>query len=541
MSGSRRPSDIKRMNQLEMQRAMGSQHMDKASGSSRWWLRGGTLAAIALVATGCAVTPQPISVEAQRTQLAEDRQQVMARQEAVQGPIGLEEAIARALKYNLDARVTLMEAAMRRGQLDLTRYDMLPKLAAGAGWTHRSEDNLAISRNTVTGVRSTDPFVSQDRSRETADLTLSWNVLDFGVSYLQAQQNADELLIAEQRKRRMSNQIIQQVRSAYWRAASAEPLAREVEPLLKDAYKALDDARATEKQRLVAPLESLNYQRGLLEVIRNLEQLQRDLTVARLELAALMGLPPGTPFTLAAMPTDSWTLPKLDMAVENMEELALDNRPELREEMYQKRITALESRKALLRLLPGISLNTGVNYDSNSYLVHNNWYDVGFRVSWNLLNLASRPATKQLNEAREALAQARREALAMAVLAQVRIGHQEFLRKRHAFEQTRELNAVEQRIYGHLRNMSAATTRSPLQQIQSRLTALFSEASQHRAYAELQMATASLFMSMGLDPVPTEVASHDLETMKRAVGEVLTQWNSGDVAALQRASTGGAR
>ena len=508
--------------------------MDRSSGTSRRWIGGGALVAMALVASGCAVVPEPIGAEAQRAQIAADRQQVIDRQEPVTAPVTLEEAIARALKYNLDARVAMMEEAMRRGQLDLTRYDMLPKLVAGAGWTHRSEENLAISRNTITGVRSTDPFVSQDRSRETADLTMSWNVLDFGVSYLQAKQNADEILIAEQRKRRMTNQIIQQVRSAYWRAASAEPLAREVGPLLEEAYKALEDARATERKRLVAPLESLNYQRALLEVIRNLEQLQRDLAVARLELATLMGLPPGTRYELAPQPSKSWKLPAIDMAVEKMEELAIDNRPELREEMYQKRISALESRKALLRLLPGISLNTGVNYDSNSYLVNNSWYDVGFRVSWNLLNLASRPATKKLNEAREALGEARRQALAMAVLAQVRIGHQEYMRKRHAFEQTREINEVEQRIYGHMQNMSSASARSPLQRIQSRLTALFSEVGQHRAYADLQLATASLFMSMGLDPLPGTVASHDLDAMKQAIAAVLEKWSEGDVEALRR-------
>ena len=34
------------------------------------------------------------------------------------------------------------------------------------------------------------------------DLGLSWNVLDFGVSYYQSKQNADRLLVAQERRRK---------------------------------------------------------------------------------------------------------------------------------------------------------------------------------------------------------------------------------------------------------------------------------------------------------------------------------------------------
>lgn len=489
-----------------------------------------TVLAVAVsAATGCAVRPQPIDAESHRLLMSSDREAMYAEQEPIGETISLEEAIARAISYNLEARVALMEQEVRRGQFDLSRIEMLPRLAANAGWSTRNNEHLVVSQNTVTGTRSTDPTVSQDRERETADLTLSWNILDFGVSYLQAKQNADELLIAEQRRRQMANQIVQQVRVAYWRAATAEPLAREAKPLLVDARKALEDARQTEARRLVAPLDSLNIQKGLIEVIRNLEQVERDMTIAKVELAMLMGLPQGTRFSLQLPQAETMSLPQIDMDLASMEQLALNQRPELMEEGYQKRISALESRKALLRMLPGLNLYAGANYDSNSYLVNNSWYEAGARVSWNLLSLASGPRAMRLAEARQELGEARRQALGMAVISQVNIGYQEYLRKQYLFEQTRELHAIEQRILGHMQRGSDASAQSPLQLIRARLAALYAEVNLHQSYADAQGAAANLYVSMGLNPLPVAVEGHDLATLKTSIGQVLAQWNSGAV------------
>ncbi|MEL6872789.1 MAG: TolC family protein, partial [Pseudomonadota bacterium] len=64
-----------------------------------------SLVAAAVVLGGCAITPTALD----DIQLAENAElnlaQVTADQEPIHGRIGLYEAIARALKYNLDHRV----------------------------------------------------------------------------------------------------------------------------------------------------------------------------------------------------------------------------------------------------------------------------------------------------------------------------------------------------------------------------------------------------------------------------------------------------
>jgi outer membrane protein TolC len=418
-----------------------------------------------LLSAGCALSPEPVTPEERAALISADRGNLFRDQEPVTGPITLEEAMARAIKYNLDQRLTVMEQALQNRQLDLSRYDMLPKLVAGAGATARSNENLSISENTRTGVKSTDPSISQDQERVTTDLTVSWNVLDFGVSYYQARQQADRSLIAGERRRRVIHSVIQQVRAAYWQAVSGERIQAQLAPVLEEARQALADAQAVERQRLRPLPDILRYQKSLLEIMRQLETVEQDLAIAKAQLRALMNLPPGKDFTLALPAGFNRGIPQVTLGLEEMESLALTGRPELREEQYQKRISAAEVRKSILRLLPGLTFSGGANYDSNSYLVNNAWAEAGLRVSWNLMTILSAPATLNLVEAQQELGEARRLALSMATLTQVHVGYQQYQRARRNFEQADLLDSIEQRLYQNIRQAQAGQTQTDLERV----------------------------------------------------------------------------
>lgn len=494
----------------------------------------GALAASAVLLSACAVQPKAITLAEQQALLQADMPMLFVEQEPIVDGITLEEALARALKYNLDNRLMLMEEVLRDNQLHLSRFDMLPALAVNAGYTSRSNDNLNRSKDLVTGVLTNNPSLSQDRNLAYANLALTWNILDFGVSYFQAHQNADQYLIAQERKRRVVNQIVQQVRASYWRAATAEPLYEQILPLLVQARQALEDARSVEEQRLQPPLDVLQYQKGLVEVVRELEAMELDLAIAKTELASLMGLPPGSQFTLVLPPAEEMTPPELRLGLEEMEEIALLNRPELIEEAYQKRISALETRKALLRLFPGVTLTSSVNEDSNSYLVNQNWADVGARLTWNLLNLASGPVAMRAARSSEDVAEVRRLALSLAALTQVHVGYQQYRRARVDYEQALILDDIEQRIYGYVSQGADSQAQSPLQRIRAQMAAIYAEVSSYRAYAEVHSAIANLYVSIGLDLLPATVESHDIEAMSVAIKDVLNDWNTGDLSSYQR-------
>ena len=490
---------------------------------------GSALCAMLLMA-GCAVTPEPMTDAEIREQATKDLANMFPPQEIIDEALDLEEVVARAIRYNLDYRLTLMESALRNRQLDLVRYDMLPRLAFNAGWTNRTEDYLTMSRNTVTGTVSPAPSESLDRNRRTADLGLSWNVLDFGVSYYQAQQNADKVLIAQERRRKVINQIVQQVRAAFWRAATAESLMKEVSPLLDEVKSAQRDARKVEERRLSPLPEILRYQKSLAGLTREFEAIEQDMVMAKTELAALMGLPPGTDFELSVPAADELRPPQVGLAIEEMESLALFNRPEIREEMYQSRITAKEAKKAMLKMLPGITFTTSANYDSNSYLVHNDWAEAGMRVSWNLLNLISGPASKRMVEAQQQVDEMRRLALGIATLTQVHLGYQQFVQAHHNYLQSREINRIEKRLYEHMQNAADSQSLSQLERIRAKMSAIYADMEMYQSYARMQGAVANLYVSMGVDLLPEVSSNEDLQSIENNVRHAFESWRMGQIS-----------
>jgi outer membrane protein TolC len=492
------------------------------------------LALLAALTSACAVRPEPLTDAEVETRIVQDLEAMFADQEPVDGPVTLHEAMARALRYNLDGRLRVMEEALEQRQLDLSRYDMLPELAANAGYEGRSNTSASFSEDVVTGETSLRTSTSLDDHRGVGDLTTVWNVLDFGVSYVSARQQADRSLIAYERRRKAVHVIIQDVRTAYWQAVAAERLLGRVEPLLGRVESALADARTLEEQRLRPPLEILTYQRALLDTQRQLETLRRDLVLANAQLASLINLPPGESVPIAAADPGELTAPRIDGSPAEMERIALAYRPELREEDYQTRISAAETRKAMLRMLPGLEFDVGLDGDTNSFLFNNVWGAFGSRLSWSLLTLVTGPAQIDLAEAQESVVEARRRALSMAVLAQVYVswlGYQEAL---HAYETARELARVEDRILAQLQAGRETGRGGELELIQGELRAVLASLRRDLAFAQLQNAAGQVFVSIGADPMPAQIASADVDALAAALAEVEAGWYRGDYNLLSR-------
>lgn len=459
--------------------------------------------AISALLTGCAVIPNPITQAERSETLKADRLQLFTNQEAVTGPITLEEAMARTIKYNLDHRVKMLEQAMALGQADVARFDMLPRLVANAGYVTRNNYLVSDSMYVDTGeiVPSTRRTTSQERERNTADLNFTWNALDFGVSYFQAHQQANRSLILAERQRKTVHQLMHQVRQAYWLAVGAEALESQVAPLLFEVREALSNAEAVEREQLRPPLETLNYRKAMLDIVRQLEAMRDELRQAKPKLANLMNLPPATQFKLD-LPTGPLLSPKLQMTLEQMEEQALLQRPELIEADLQERIGILETRKALVRMLPGIEIFAGPHYDSNRFLANNNWTDAGLRVTWNLLNLLSGPKQIQLAEDQTEVSRMQRLALNIAILTQVHVAWQDYNARERQYALSQEIFTIDEKIHGHTKAAVDINAQNKLNQIRSGVTALMSEYRRYQSYAAMQSSYGQLIATLGSDPLP---------------------------------------
>ncbi|MCG2586918.1 TolC family protein, partial [Massilia sp. TS11] len=226
-----------------------------------------------------------------------------------------------------------------------------------AGYNWRNNELVSDSIDVSTGKVNLSNSTSQDRIRDTMDLGFTWNLLDFGVSYYQAKQQADRALLLRERRRKTVHNLMQQVRQAYWQAVGAQALERQVEPLLKQVNQALADAKTAEKEKLRPPLELLNYRKSLLDLVRQLEAIRDELAQAKPRLAGMINLPMNTKFEVAV--PAKLDMPEVKASVEQLEERALLQRPELYETDLQERISVLEVRKSIARMFPGIEFNVG--------------------------------------------------------------------------------------------------------------------------------------------------------------------------------------
>lgn len=483
-------------------------------------------ACIPLLLTACgSIAPKAFTPNEVNERVSQDMLAMYQNQEPITAPIDFYEAAARALKYNLDYKLKLMETALSSSLHDVSTYEMLPRLVAGAGYETRSNDSGGVSVLIMDKSKvSLDPSTSQERSHATTNLTFSWNALDFGVSYYRAQQKADQVLMAEERRRKVIQNVLQDVRNSYWRAVGAQKLLGRVDALLVRVNGALARAKVIEERGLMPQAQVLSYQRTLLDAMSSLTLRRQDLELATAELRALMSIAPNVDFTLAEQ--GKLTLPGVPVSMDLLEHMALEKRPEIMEEGYRKRVTENDIKAAKVLLWPNIGIDTGWKYDSNKYTHNNSWFDTGVHVSWNLLKLAQYPALKKAHEAQNETDDMRRMALSMAVLTQVRVGVLRYSLSLQELAFSDESLRVDRKMLRYAQAAAKTQFDSELVVIQSEARALLGEYQHYAAYSNAQAAWGRLYNSVGLDILPGTVESHDLKTLATAMKNTMASWQN---------------
>ena len=465
-----------------------------------------TLSLIASIAiTGCSIKPEPILNEDVKKQIATNLTVLNDVAVPVTQPITIDEAIQRGLDHNLSKKVKVLETALSQQQLDLVYYDMLPGLTASAGYSERNNYAASASTSFVNGnpvPLSSNPSysVSQDKERTSADIGFSWNILDFGLSYVRAQQQADKFLIAKEKEKKVEQNLTQEIRRAYYQAVSSQDLLKRIQPMMTEVDQALKSSKDMKTQRVgKTPMEALSYQRELLDILRSLHSLESSLITAKVELAELMGLKPDVQFELADKVEKDYQIPELDMNLELMEKLALENRPELSESRYQQRISEKEITAAKLKMLPGINLNTSLSYENNDYLLNNDWYSYGANVSWNLLNVFKGNEMNKLAKTQVEIAKEQDLALTMAVLSQVHLSIVKYNQAKKEYTLSKDYLNVANDIYELTQAENSANVNTKLVLIKEKLNHILATLRYSSAYANVQNSYGRIFASIGVN------------------------------------------
>ena len=479
--------------------------------------------AMGLILIGCTSAPQAITPTEALDNAINLKEAVSSNQEPITQSFTLYEAMARALKYNLDHRVSMMELDLAKKDYDVSRYDALPKVVANGGYYGRNNEAGSSSLSLLSGRESLEPSTSTEKNVFTGDLTASWNVLDFGLSKIRAEQLGNEVQIYEERRRKAVIQIMEDVHRAYWRAVSSEKLGSRLAALEGDVHQAFDQSRALYVSRKTAPMPALSYQRELNDIQAQAQKMLRELKMSKMELASLMGLSPDQEFSLS-MPTHTRVPARLALSYEEMIDTALQLRPEVRESVYAKRIGEKEVKKAMLEALPSIEGFAGLDVSSNDFLFNQNWADYGARASWNLLKVFSIPARKRKAKARLELEEQRGLAAAMAVMTQVGVSRARYEGLMSAYLTASQGAQVQDDILDQVEALATASSASRQTRVRERMNGLISEARRDAIHAEMKEAAAHIYTSMGYDPYGADISGD--EDIASIAASLETLWNS---------------
>lgn len=482
---------------------------------------GTTIAAIVLA--GCSVTPKPIAEADHKARAESDSAKMYSAQQPLSGKITLAEATARAISYNMDYRLRMMEEAYAFGQLDVANFDMLPKVTASAGYSNRNNDSFGKGFSTDGTIGSTYNAASE-REVVTTKAGISWSVLDFGLSYFRAKQLADQTLVAEERRRKAMQNLVLDVRQAFWKAYIAQQLLPEMGKLLTELDKNSARAKVILAQKLLTPLQIIAYRRSLIDLEQQLALRASDLAQARVEFAQLINLPPDQPYVLEAPGTDG-VVREFVGKIDVLDQLALELRPELREEGYRIRMSEIDKVRAQLQaLLPGVSVDYSYNTNSNKYLLNRSWTSVGADAAINLVKVFSLPALNRAAESQKGMDEARRMAQVAAVLAQVRIAVTRYEVLGREYEYWLDAIDDDKRFLDTLTSSASVGIETELELIRAKAKLIGTRASAGLAYATLEGAMGRIYNSVGLDVLPREMKRNDLQALTTELDQRVKAW-----------------
>ncbi len=477
--------------------------------------------------SACSMTPRPDSVDARFAQAQKDVKQLYADQVAPAKRIDFYEALARGLKYNLDYRIKMTNSALQMGQLKMAEWAMFPSVNANGSIYSRS--NHLASANLSDNGGLTGSSTSTPDTVRSARLGITWNVLDFGMSYLRAKQQANRYLIAQQEARRQSQLLAQDILTAYWQAYSAQQLINESSRFQSQLEQSQAKLAGAAKDSSVPRQNLLNYRAAVLEGQRQLIELQYRHDKAMFDLKQLVGMPLCAKLTLAPLPKSLMRTTNLHcLSFEKLDAITLVSRPELWGQGYQEKIAKEGVKIAILQALPGLSFSYGWNYNSNKYLENTRWADRSADLAWNLINLAALPDSYHSAKDLVKYEKLKRMALTLTALTETRYTYARYqsLRREYivARQQTENANALAELAS----NKQQASVGSDQTAILARLHAITAKMNQDLVMANLSKARGQLYLSAGFDMLPLGISDQPLPVVTAEIRREFTEQNKMD-------------
>ena len=448
---------------------------------------------VPLLMCGCATAAAPVTDRQVRQFAGKLGKQVSSRDTMPKVTLDAELAVTRAMSANTTILVKELEVSLAAARARSLEGELLPKFISESKYYRRNTPLMTRSSPSTAYTSST------SQRTLTRDVTLSWNILDFGLSYVRARQGLDKAHYQAEELRRIRARIAEETKNAYWNAVALDILEPKLESLDRDVGDALAAAELAGKNDNLDPTIGINLQRDILNLQRDINQVHASLSGSKDKLKHLIGLTADERLTMKRTRQHSWPVPS-GSTVQDDVAVSLRQRSEIRQHMYDLRITRDEVHATILQALPSVNFDRALSSSSDSHLLYQNWVGIGAHLATNLMNLVRLP--RNLETVEEQAKVHRQSALATAAMIamQVHVARAKHALARRAYRDASRYAVVQK---AFLRQVGLAvdagrTGRQAL--VKEQLATLLAEVRAVLAFGEVEAAIAALLSARGDEP-----------------------------------------
>jgi outer membrane protein TolC len=354
----------------------------------------------------------------------------------------LKECIRLAIRNNLDLKVLGLEEQVAEEMHTSELLGMLPELNISNNYSERDNTPGSSSKNIYGQSGGTYSYSqSQDRQQNVFNIDLALSVLDFGLAFFNSQQAKDRVFLRNQRLRRAEQNLVLDVARVYFQVAVAQRAIVLTQELLDECRARFAVIEDLGDRGVITPFRAFEETRRLIEMEKKLTNYFRSYDNSRVELCSLLGLYADTKIKVDYSMLNNvpeFTFPDMEL----MEQIALMRRPELFEIDIQKHINAIECRKSILMMFPNVRLFADYNKTNSDFQYHTSWWEVGVRAAYNLLKLPQHISRYKSYSKQVDVEEERAYAQAIAIIAQVRIAHANFLATKERLDIDIKINST---------------------------------------------------------------------------------------------------
>ena len=297
-------------------------------------------------------------------------------------PISLSQALELAKRNNNDLQVSVLRLEQSKSVLREAQAALFPSVDLSADVTNSSNVGTTLQFDQA---RTTNPLVGDPPSNTTLSGTaqIKYDIYTSGRRNGAIQEAEERIRVQELDVERQSEEIRLNVSRAYYDLQQTDENVRISQSAVENAQASLKDAMALEKAGVGTRFDVLRSQVNLANSQQDLTNAISQQQIARRKLAPLLNLPQsvsisaGDPVKLAGL----WQHP-LEQSIVT----AYQNRPELQQNLAQRKIGEAQIKQALSSSGPQVSLVGRYNlldqFDDQTSV--SDGYSLGLQASINL-------------------------------------------------------------------------------------------------------------------------------------------------------------